>query len=212
MEDKNGVNPEEPVSFSVMPGSGAPINTQKKMSDIIPNNHHHSIWSSRATYIVMGILILVALGAGAYFLLGTNEKEQDAETRLPKVFLKEHFGVEICMDKSICGDDADPDNDGLKNVDELPERTLPTNPDTDGDGLSDGDEVNIFKTSPIKDVTDTRPAAIENRYTDGSQIKNGYDPLTPGLKINPTRQSQIDRSQGEYGLHEPTISTLNKTP
>lgn len=39
--------------------------------------------------------------------------------------------------------DADPDNDGLKNLDECRYGTNPLNPDTDGDGYSDGEEAGI---------------------------------------------------------------------
>ena len=36
---------------------------------------------------------------------------------------------------------ADPDNDGLTNLEEYENNTNPGNPDTDGDGISDGDEI-----------------------------------------------------------------------
>ncbi|WP_372993994.1 Ig-like domain-containing protein, partial [Sulfitobacter sp.] len=40
------------------------------------------------------------------------------------------------------GDDCDPDNDDLTNEEEAILETDPNNPDTDGDGLTDGEEVN----------------------------------------------------------------------
>jgi outer membrane protein OmpA-like peptidoglycan-associated protein len=43
---------------------------------------------------------------------------------------------------------ADPDNDGLTNDEEKRLGTDPHNPDTDGDGLTDGEEVNKYKTDP----------------------------------------------------------------
>ncbi len=43
----------------------------------------------------------------------------------------------------------DPDQDGLSNTDEQTAQTDPTKPDSDGDGLTDGDEVNQYHTDPL---------------------------------------------------------------
>jgi hypothetical protein len=43
---------------------------------------------------------------------------------------------------------GDFDSDGLLNLDEFTLGTLPTIPDTDGDGLTDGDEVNLYGLDP----------------------------------------------------------------
>ncbi|HCG2985589.1 TPA: hypothetical protein NJV00_000143 [Corynebacterium striatum] len=58
--------------------------------------------------------------------------------------------------------DRDTDGDGLTDDQEVNvHKTDPTNPDTDGDGLTDGQEVNVHKTDP------TEPD------TDGDNIKDG---------------------------------------
>jgi outer membrane protein OmpA-like peptidoglycan-associated protein len=49
---------------------------------------------------------------------------------------------------------ADPDKDGLTNDEEKLAGTDPNNPDTDGDGLTDGDEVHKYHTNPLKADTD----------------------------------------------------------
>src|SRR4029077_9561668 len=48
----------------------------------------------------------------------------------------------------------DPDHDGLTNLQEFQNGTDPHNPDTDGDGLTDGQEVLVYGTSPALFSTD----------------------------------------------------------
>ena len=55
--------------------------------------------------------------------------------------------------------------------------TDPHNMDTDGDGLSDYDEVNIYHTSPYLEDTDG------DGIPDGVEVKNGTDPNCPEGKV-----------------------------
>lgn len=58
---------------------------------------------------------------------------------------------------------ADPDEDGLTTAEEENIGTDPFNPDTDGDGLLDGEEVNEYGTQP------------RNRDTDGDTLEDGAE-------------------------------------
>jgi len=51
-------------------------------------------------------------------------------------------------------DDGDDDDDGLTAAEEGEWGTDPNNNDSDGDGLTDGDEVNLFNLSPTNPDTD----------------------------------------------------------
>lgn len=69
--------------------------------------------------------------------------------------------------------DADDDNDGLSDVDEVSYGTDAFNPDTDGDNLSDGDEVYTHGTNPLLADTDA------DGYDDDVEIAAGSDPTNP---------------------------------
>ncbi|MFY9823636.1 MAG: carboxypeptidase regulatory-like domain-containing protein [Thermoanaerobaculia bacterium] len=68
---------------------------------------------------------------------------------------------------------ADPDQDGLTNRDEYAQGTDPRNPDTDGDGLLDGREVNELHTNPLLADTDG------DGFGDGLEVQTGSNPLDP---------------------------------
>lgn len=66
---------------------------------------------------------------------------------------------------------ADPDADGLTNAQEASAGTLPDNPDTDEDGLKDGEEVNLWRTNPLVADSDG------DGWNDGKEVKAGTNPL-----------------------------------
>jgi hypothetical protein len=84
-----------------------------------------------------------------------------------------------CLDKNVADADADPDGDSLSNRAELGFGTNPCNPDSDGDGLSDGEELNRLvggqsaPTDPLSEDTDG-DGLLDSAET-GTGVVNGTD-------------------------------------
>ncbi|MBI5221636.1 MAG: hypothetical protein HY979_02430 [Candidatus Magasanikbacteria bacterium] len=105
-------------------------------------------------------------------------------------------------DKILFGESVDSDHDGLDDVREKQLGTDPHNPDTDGDGLSDGDEVIIWKTNPLNPDTDG------DGYTDGSEVFHGYNPLGPGKLFNvPSSTNAFSASSSPVNSPAKTTTT-----
>ncbi|OGY68819.1 MAG: hypothetical protein A3B94_01690 [Candidatus Jacksonbacteria bacterium RIFCSPHIGHO2_02_FULL_43_10] len=68
----------------------------------------------------------------------------------------------------------DTDGDGLTDQDEVQYNTNQFFPDTDFDGLTDREEVQIYSTDPLSKDTDG------DGFDDGQEVRNGYNPKGPG--------------------------------
>ncbi len=71
----------------------------------------------------------------------------------------------------------DSDSDGLTDAEEKIAGTNINVIDTDNDGLSDYEEVIIYKSNPLNSDTDG------DGYTDGLEVKGGFDPNVKGGKL-----------------------------
>ncbi len=69
---------------------------------------------------------------------------------------------------------TDTDSDGLLNTEEATLGTSASNRDTDGDQLSDYEEVRVYHSDPLRRDTDG------DGYNDGEEVRNGYSPTGPG--------------------------------
>jgi len=103
----------------------------------------------------------------------TNNKSKDKLDNdtdndfIPDEWEKEHnFNISDPSDAFL-----DSDMDNLTNLEEYLNNTNPKNPDSDLDGLSDGDEVKIYLTNPLDSDTDY------DNYNDGLEIDKNTDPL-----------------------------------
>lgn len=131
-------------------------------------------------------------------------------TTLPADFLKAYFTNNIdatgkCTDENVCGTNADPDADGLTNIDEYNYGTDPTKADSDSDGISDGDEVKVYGTDPTKKDSDG------DSFEDGNEIITCFDPgIRTNNKFTSKRRNDIKTNVTTNKLHEPTVAFLKK--
>src|SRR3989344_5341612 len=178
--------------------------------------------------LVILVLAILLLAYPAYYLLnkllpGQPEEEnllseealkllqggansnppEELAYKTPKEWQARYFGSELCQTLESCGDEADPDRDGLKNLEEFEKETDPNNNDSDQDGLSDGDEVNVFSSSPTNKST-----SGDEKYSDADYIKGGYNPNSKDTLLDAEQILDISAKMKSFGLHQPTITTL----
>ena len=82
--------------------------------------------------------------------------------------------------------DEDYDGDGLKNKEEIENKTSVFERDSDGDELEDGEEVYKYKTNPSKIDTDN------DGLDDFKEIQLGFNPLVANEKFDITYAPKID--------------------
>ncbi len=90
-------------------------------------------------------------------------------------------GTEVKDQQALFGEPIDKDGDGLDDTKETELGTDPNNWDTDGDELSDGDEILAWKTNPLNPDTDG------DKYSDGMEVKSGYNPNGQGKLFEPPK-------------------------
>lgn len=119
----------------------------------------------------------------------TNKKESDCEEISDAILLTE------CK-KNIKSLPNDKDQDGLPDMEEKSYGTDFSTPDSDGDNLSDGDEIYKYSTNPLSKDSDkdtltdnnemfmgTIPNNIDtdaDGYTDGAEISKSFNPCGDG--------------------------------
>jgi outer membrane protein OmpA-like peptidoglycan-associated protein len=114
----------------------------------------------------LGRFIHMDINAGITFTT-TDDLNYFKDGEAPDVFY--FAGIGLLFGSNSPRDD---DNDDLFNHQEDELGTDPYNPDTDGDGLTDGEEVMIYRTDPLKRDTDG------DGLSDGDEVyKYKTDPL-----------------------------------
>jgi outer membrane protein OmpA-like peptidoglycan-associated protein len=128
------------------------------------------------------------------------------------VFGKKH---EITPSKPIADApvaEYDTDKDGLSDLAEKEYGTDPKNPDTDNDGLNDGDEVKKYKTDPLKADTDgdglTDGKEVSIYHSDPLKVDTDGDGLNDGIEVTQYKTDPLKADSDNDGLSD--SDELNK--
>lgn len=141
-------------------------------------------------YVSEGFAIDLSIGGA--LSLTENLNYYNAED-LPDGYFKFGLGFTFTLPES----DPDPDKDGLTTEMEEKMGTNPNNADSDGDGLTDGEEVNTYKTNPLKGDTDgdilSDYSEVKDHKTSPSNADTDGDGLSDYEEINTHRTDALKK-------------------
>ena len=140
------------------------------------------------------------------FGLDINKKDTDDDglTDYEEMFLTgTDPTVYASVKDKVSDSNADSDNDGLSNKEEIDLGTDPVTEDTDNDGLSDGDEFSKYTTDPLKADTD------DDGINDGDEIAMGLNPLDPNTYGVPDSEYTFDVDLSDHSKAMSEINTDN---
>lgn len=180
----SGAKPLDPINIAWVEvddvpttGNGAPV-APVKLEFLVKNQPKSLTFNGLNSVLAPGDHVLVVDFAGQYDATGGNVK-----------FSGTAASWEVC--------NRDRDGDGLQNCDErYAHGTNPDVPDTDGDGLSDGDEV-ARGSDPLDADAD------RDCYGDGLEAGAGSDPTDP--KSIPTPAGPVALPFAITGEHGPGL-------
>ncbi|HEX8932290.1 MAG TPA: hypothetical protein VF810_03995, partial [Patescibacteria group bacterium] len=166
-----------PAAPAPIPGSHTGVKEEPALLTVGAPTGHSNL--KRAVLIVSLVIIIVLTGLGYMWYKKHQSQtpapqqtsataENQTSSKIDSSWIQKYFSVTSCVDQSTCGDSADPDRDGLTNLQEFNAKTDPNNADSDGDGLADGDEINIFGTDAL-----SAHSGGNTKYSDGDDAKTG---------------------------------------
>jgi hypothetical protein len=131
-------------------------------------------------WIISAIGVIIVLSVvGVWFFVANKEGKED-EARLDNDSATTSSAAQTeqiqkdnatLLDKINKVAEVDQDLDGLTNEVEKKYSTDPDNPDSDGDGLLDKDELFTYRTNPLNSDTDG------DAFLDGYEVDRLTDPL-----------------------------------
>ena len=140
-------------------GGGAIYVERTKISSTGLNNLDNSGedgWSGNfplglGTEIALSQNVLLDLSIGGAITTSYHLDAYRGDTKIYDTYIALTAGLTFTGESSP----SDVDKDGLTKKEELEIGTDPNDPDSDDDGLNDGDEINVYKTNPLLADTDS---------------------------------------------------------
>lgn len=161
-------------------------------------NTHEQVWS----YPVVGEISLSL--EGAFYIAGTNglltsiDFGSDSDDDGIDDWWEDLYG----LDRNDASDAAlNADNDELTNLEEFQNSTDPTNDDTDNDGLSDSDEVNVYLSNPLSTDSDN------DGMSDGWEVTHNFDLLNDSDALSDADNDGITNLEEYSELTDPNDAT-----
>jgi len=117
-----------------------------------------------------------------------------------------YFGISLGMvfGGSAATSGSDTDEDGLTNREEKEYNTDPKKADTDGDGLTDGEEVRKYHTNPLQPDSDgdalSDGVEVVTHKSDLLNTDSDKDGLGDGVEVNQHKTSPISTDSDNDGL------------
>lgn len=139
------------------------------------------------------ILVVVLLVTGINFLKDTVREKKERESL--KTDASWSQGVVLTKEQK----EQDWNDDGISNGEAMQKGLDPSLTDTDGDGLSDYDEINTYKSNPCA------YSSANDGHSDAWKVENGIDPFAiseqkpvtleenPNITLNPKEDGDSER-------------------
>lgn len=147
-------------------------------------------------------MVLVDFSIGGAFTSSYDLNNYDNGSDITDAYYNVSFGLTITGES--CSSDRD--MDGLGKCEEEKLGTSPRNPDTDGDGLTDGEEVKVYKTKPLLADTDLDGLSdfdeVKKYKTDPLNPDTDGDGLNDGEEVNKYKTDPLKADTDNDGLSD----------
>lgn len=138
-------------------------------------------------------------------LIGTNPKKADTDgDGLPDGYEYMYLNTDPLKqdtdDNDVKDSEEDFDEDRLTNIEEYLLGTDPFSCETDGDGLLDGDEVNIYGTDPLNPDTDNDGVLDGDEILLGLNPNDSLDGETPVTQVISEEEMRVNRYNDNFKI------------